>query len=410
MNYIFDIINLEFIIAIVFLVVAYYLRKEPFKVFLLFCHIGVILLLNDVLFSSSYFGDQWGYFLGTKTMRHSLSTLSFREISGFSMVINDAKVTGIFNAHGLSSLIFSLVPVPFIKSLHSVSMINFLLFLFLFVFIKKKFINNNSVDYFLLLFPSLLLYSSLALRDTLVLVIMFFTVYFIVIKEKKILGLIIGFPLLYLKFQNYSMIIMAVMLYTILERRSIKINIALFLAILIVIFFPERIPVIGSYYSEIERLRFALTAENMIKITGKFYDWEAAQAIYEPLGTGFSLVYLMAKNFIYMLFKPLPWECRNPFQIIQSVENITVFILIIIVNREKIICEVVRQKILFLNILLFISMSINGLVVINFGAAVRYKFTFIVIYFVFYYLLLHYDKLLYSKYLKNIRLSSPQKI
>ena len=391
MTFLYDIVNLEFIVIVSIVVASAYLRLEPLKVLLLFMHIMVIFLLNDVLFSPGYFGDQYGYVYNIKAIRKSIFTFTFP--------------VG-FDALGVSSSIFSMIPVPFINSIQSICMINFMLFLLLFVFTKKKFFNNNAADYFLLLFPSLLLYSSLALRDTLILVIMFISVYYIIIKEKEVLGLIIGFPLLYIKFQNYFMIILVVLLYKILKRRSMKINIGLFLAIIIGILIPEKIPIIGSLYNKIEMYRLALLAENMIKVTGKFYDWDFARSMFEPLGTGVSLIYLVAKNFLYMLFKPLPWECQNSFQIIQSVENIAVFIIIIMLNSKKIISHEVRNKVLFLNIMLFVSMAINGLVVFNFGTAVRYKFTFVVIYIAFYLLLLRYDSLSFNKNFQNSRLSS----
>jgi hypothetical protein len=367
-------------------------------------HIIVIFLLNDVMFTPSYFGDQWGYLNATRIIRNSFTTLSFQEITGFNMVIHDNKITGFNNEVGLSGLIFALLPIPFINSFQSLCMINYIFFLLLFVFIKKKLRSDNSVDYFFLLFPSLLLYSSLALRETLILVIMFFSVYFVVIKEQKVLGLIIGFPLLILKFQNYFMILLSVMFYIILKRRNKVINIAFVLAILMGMFYPEKVPIIGPYYSKIETIRLALLAENMIKVTGKFYDWEAAKSMIEPLGSGISLVYLVAKNFLYMLFKPFPWECRNVFQIVQSVENIGIVILIIMFNSKKIMSHRVKQKILFLNLMLFVSISVYGLVVFNFGTAVRYKFPFIMIYILFYLLLLSYDKLIKNKNLYSLSL------
>jgi len=404
MTFLYDIVNLEFIVIVSFVAVSAYLRLEPLKVALLFLHIIVIFLLNDVMFTPSYFGDQWGYLNATRIIRNSFNTLSFQEISGFNMEIHDIKITGFNNELGLSGLIFALLPIPFINSFQSLCMINYIFFLLLFIFIKKKLSSDNSVDYFFLLFPSVLLYSSLALRETLIMVIMFFSVYFIVIKEQKVLGLIIGLPLLILKFQNYFMILLSVMVYIILRHRNKAINIAFLLAILFGIFFPEKIPIIGPYYSKFERIRLALMAENMIKVTGKFYDWEAAMSMIEPLGSGISLVYLVVKNFVYMLFKPLPWECRNVFQIVQSVENIVIVIMIIMFNSKKIISQQVQQKILFLNIMLFVSMSIYGLVVFNFGTAARYKFTFIMIYIVFYLLLLSYDKLTKNKYLYSLSL------
>ena len=114
---------------------------------------------------------------------------------------------------------------------------------------------------------------------------------------------------------------------------------------------------------------------------------------YEPLGTGIILLYQVFKYFIYMLLKPLIWEADNPFQFIQSIENVVIFGMIIWVNHLKIFNEKIRQKILFLNCLLFVSMTINGLVVFNFGSAARYKFPFIVIYFVYFFYLLKSDEL-----------------
>ena len=116
-------------------------------------------------------------------------------------------------------------------------------------------------------------------------------------------------------------------------------------------------------------------------------------ALYEPLGTGLFLLYQVVKYFLYMLLKPFIWEADNPFQLIQALENIIIFGMIIWINRKKIVNEKIKQKILFLNCLLFVSMTINGLVVFNFGSAVRYKFPFIVIYFVYFFYLLKSDEL-----------------
>ena len=94
-----------------------------------------------------------------------------------------------------------------------------------------------------------------------------------------------------------------------------------------------------------------------------------------------------------MFLKPLIWEVDNPFQLIQSLENMVIFAMIIWINRKKIVYEKIKKKILFLNCILLVSMTINGLVVFNFGSAVRYKFPFIVIYFVYFFYLLRSDQL-----------------
>jgi len=63
-----------------------------------------------------------------------------------------------FNVHGskmgFSSFIYAAFPIPFIRSVQSIAMMNFLIFLIIFYFIKKFKLSFNNVDYFYLLFPS----------------------------------------------------------------------------------------------------------------------------------------------------------------------------------------------------------------------------------------------------------------
>ena len=385
MTFIYDIVNLEFVVAVSFIVVAYYLRSEPLKVFLFFCHILVIFLLNDVLFSSSYFGDQLRQLDAAKTIRNEwFSTeTAFRKHS--------AKM-------GFPSLIYAAVPLPFINSVQSLAMINFLIFLIIFVFIKKNKISSNRVDYFYILFPSLLLYSSLALRDTLILLFMMIGLYMILIREKFLLGLLLSSPLIIFKFQNYLMVIAAMMLFFYLKNAGGLRYGIMALFIIVGAFIPEKIPVVSHLYERLDTWRLALFYDQYL------YDWKYIKemkidALYEPLGTGLILLYQIVKYFLYMLLKPLIWEVDNPFQLIQSLENMIIFGMVIWINRQKVVNEKIRQKILFLNCLLIVSMTINGLVVFNFGSAVRYKFPFIVIYFVYFFYLLKCDEL----YIKQVQ-------
>ena len=376
MTFFYDIVNLEFVVAISFLIVAYYLRLEPLKVFLLFGHILVIFILNDVLFSPSYFGDQRVQLDAAKIFRYGVRQY---DLPGWKVAF--------------PSLIFSLFPIPFINSIQSISMINFIIFLLIFLFIKKENISNNTVDYFYLLYPSLLLYSSLALRDTLILSIMMIGIYTILIREKYIIGLIICSPIFFIKFQNYFMIIAALGIFFFLKKASKWRYIFLAIFVIIASFIPEKVPIVADLYGRLERWRLALFYDQYM------YNWEYIEkmninALYEPLGTGFILLYQIVKNFFYMLLKPFLWECDNPFQLIQSLENLVIFAMIIWLNRKTIVNEKIKQKILFLNCLLFVSMAINGLVIFNFGSAVRYKYTFIVIYFVYFFYFLRNDELI----------------
>lgn len=383
MNFLFDIINLQFIVAIAFFGVAYSMRKEPLKVFLLFCHILVIFLLNDVLFSPKYFGDQLRQVDAAQTIRGE-----------FFQTKNTFQKHG--PKMGFASLVYAAIPFPFINSVQSLAMINFLIFLAMFIFLRKYKLSNKRVDYFFLIFPSLLLYSSLALRDTLVLFFMLIGLYIIIVREKYILGLLFSSPLLIFKFQNYLMIIASIMLFKYLKNAGGLRYGFLILFTLAGAFFPEKIPVVSQIYERLESWRLALFYDQYM------YDWDYiskmnVDAFYEPLGTGILLLFQVLKYFLYMLLKPLIWEVGNPFQLIQSLENIVIFVMILIVNRYKVYNGKIREKILFLNCLLFVSMTINGLVVFNFGSAVRYKFPFIVVYFVYFFFLLSTDEQLKEK-------------
>mgnify|MGYP001184322603 CR=1 FL=1 len=377
MNFIFDIINLQFIVSVTFLAIAYFMRKEPLKVFLLYCHILVIFLLNDVLFPASYMSDQF---------RYVKISQEFRDFS--------LQSEQLYSTLGFSSLLFSLTPLPFINSVHSIAMINFMIFLLVFFLIKKFNMSSIKVDYFYLIFPSLLLYSSLALRDMLVLFFMFISVNTLLTKERIFLSLVFGSPLILLKFQNYLMFVVGLILYFYLKNAGRWRYFFLGSFVFLAAFIPEKVPFVNQLYEKIEWWRFALFADQYS------YNWDVIDKMkqyYEPLGTGFILLYQIFKFFIYMLLKPLIWEAGNPFQLIQSLENMIIFAMIIWINWKKVVHEKVRQKILFLNCLLFVSMTINGLVVFNFGSAVRYKFPFIVIYFIYFFYFLKSDELYVSQ-------------
>ena len=253
-------------------------------------------------------------------------------------------------------------------------------------------VSNQKVDYFYLIFPSLMLYSSLALRDVLILFFMMIGLYVILIKEKYLMGLLVSLPIITFKFQNYLMIIAAIMLFFYLKNAGGLRYGVMILFVIVAAFIPEKVPVFSQLYERLETWRLALFYDQYM------YNWEYIEkmnliSLYEPLGTGVILLYQIVKNFFYMLLKPLIWEVDNPFQFIQSVENMIIFVMILLINRHKVLNKKIRQKILFLNCLLFVSMTINGLVVFNFGSAVRYKFPFIVIYFVYFFHLLKSDEL-----------------
>ena len=79
----------------------------------------------------------------------------------------------------------------------------------------------------------------------------------------------------------------------------------------------------------------------------------------------------------YFLMKPLPWEADSLLQFVQSFENIFIFIFLgyMFFRTSRFDNQIALKWFVYL----IVALSIYGLVVFNFGTAVRYKFPFIVI-------------------------------
>jgi len=375
MTFIYDLVNLQFVLIIYF-VVVYYLRLDTLRSSLIMGHIITIFLLNDVLFDSSYWGDQHSYLLMTKDIREAVISLQGISVGGSSRTL-------------LPSFIFAFSPIPFINSVQSIAMINFLLYLISFLYLKKKRISSNSVDFFFLLYPSFLLYSSLALRETLTTLFMILSIYFIIVEEKRFTAFVFMLPLAIIKIQNFLIIILTYVIYIFLRKRSFRRYLMFFLGGCLVIFFGDHIAIIKFFFEKINYYRWNLIAENFA------YNWNFMESYnYEPFETGFSIIPLAIKSFLYMLFKPFPWEVTNLVQLIQSIENIFIIALIVWMLRKKALTNFIKQKLIFLNVMLILSMTIYGLVTFNFGTAARFRFPFIVVYLVFYFYLLRSDKII----------------
>ena len=76
--------------------------------------------------------------------------------------------------------------------------------------------------------------------------------------------------------------------------------------------------------------------------------------------------------------KPFPWEVENIFQLIQSIENIFILVFLFIFTKKSFN----QSQLITIRWLLYtiFVMTIYGLVVYNFGTAVRYKFIFVILY------------------------------
>jgi hypothetical protein len=314
-------------------------------------------LTNGLLFDPSYMPDQFGY----------LSLI--KDIRSFSYIpTSDIKIDS-------SAFILSIFPLPFIFDVIGVSFINKFIFTIAIAWLFKEKYISGACLWFAILYPDVVLYSSLALKDLLAMSIMLFGFIYL-IRNNKVKSFLWFLPLYVIKFQNFFISIFFYMLYFINSKYKKTYSISNFykLALLITV-----IVIISSYYfiDDLNRARVG-----MLILDGVDPDYITL------LTPGYQLILDGIKGLIHFLLMPFIWEASGGFQILQSVINIFVILFLIAYSIKY--YKLDKNKTLFWLIFLLFSMALHSVVISNFGTAARYRFPFIWIYVV----ILHVDILL----------------
>ena len=146
--------------------------------------------LNDVLFPAAYMPDQFQYFEATQRLRD----FNFEPIDNSNLKIN------------VSNWLLATIPLPYIETIKSLGFFNRLIATILIIWLYSSKNLRGWPLLLILFYPSFLLYSSLALRDTLVLVFMIFAVIFY-IEKRMFLALLVSLPLAIIKFREFLLVI-----------------------------------------------------------------------------------------------------------------------------------------------------------------------------------------------------------
>jgi len=293
-------------------------------------------LLNDLLFPSSYMSDQFRYLDCAIEIRN---TFDCKEMS------STVKRT---------SYIFAFTPIPVIDSVYSIAVINRFFYLCMIHILLIKHDKNISILFILTIYSSILIYSSVALRDNFLLIgLVFFCLS--VANNRSLLSLMI------MIFVGILKPLLAVPLFGIylyfLVSASLRIKLSKpYLIILYAIIFTLILSVYENAIVEvINLLRIAYFGEDISSIT----------VYYVPV---VSLASEFFPSILRFLFAPSLFEANNMLQVFSSIENIIVFIFLIIgFYKSK-----GNRFILFPVILLFLTGSVISLIVINEGTLTRY--------------------------------------
>ncbi len=199
-GFIFDFINLLVILLFVFICFKKnFINKFGFLIILLFSLTPI--LGNDIFFNFNIFPDQSKYIINVNVIRENYFTIIGEILNGDWEVFHNRFQIALgqqYIATRYASLLIASMPIPFVETVRSVGFCSKFIFVFWFIYLifnQKKFHKNENYYYYLLLIsPSILIYSSIALKEIFILVFfhlcMFFTIY------KKPLFLIISLGML----------------------------------------------------------------------------------------------------------------------------------------------------------------------------------------------------------------------
>lgn len=304
-------------------------------------------LLNDVLFPTSYMPDQFKYFSVVRSLRELDIPKEY-----YSSTVKTA------------GWILAFIPLPVVESPTSLGFFNRFLYCSLIVWLYHRKKIRGIPLIFLALYPSAMLYTSLALRDTLILFLMIVSIIAIVDNRKKLLSIAM-IPLFFLKFQNFFIIALFYPFYLLFTRETLFYKSRKFLFPFILLALAGIVPFIQSVISLVDFYRGAMFVED-----------GGDRAMYTPLvgiSDFFKLAIMSAPHF---LMKPFLWEVENNLQLLQSLENIFMAMFLVLLFRSAFAID----KKMSLKWLCFLlgALSIYGIVVFNFGTAARYRFPILI--------------------------------
>lgn len=346
-----DVVNCLFILLLLF----YLIEKKiitPTVFWLLILSLFSCFLFNYIFFDWKFFPDQNKYFGISQKIRDQLMDFDIKSETGSSYQF-------------VSGLFFSLVPLPFIETINSLSFFNKLIFVvFTAYFYHIKVIKNKYLILFIF-FPSILLYSSLSLKDNVVYVLCLSTIYNI-INGNNLRTILLLLLLTAVKLISGLLLttfyIAYRFLFSIYRKNNFKKNYTfLILITLIMIFFlSDQIlePINHHMYN------FYLEA--------KIQDSETSSLIY--INSFFHLVYKLIVSSIGAFFNPVFDLNKNLIlRLILVLENI-IFIYVLL-NLFKDYFKKIEDRFIFWFSYLLLNYGVFNLLFFNPGTIGRYKYT-----------------------------------
>ena len=358
-NLIYNFINCFLSIFIISIfAIKYKINKNFF--FLIILTLIFPLLINGPFMNWHELPDQSKYLKDTMLIRD------------FEFDLLDGRTPILF-----STLIFAVIPFPFIESFNDIGLINRLLFSLMIIFLINKKVSNIYI-YFLLLSPSMILYTSTALKETLV-VILTILILFSIIEKKNYMFVITLISLFLLKKQNAILIVPFFVIYKFYFNFNFKYKFLLSIILFIPILY---FTVVGS----------SLLLDSINYYRYNFFD--------EETGSGFGFVGFInfldvilniPLSYIKFLIAPFP-NIYSPVKFIFFIDSI-ILVVLLINNFMKL--KKINNSIFIFWLLFFLAfLSMYSITIFNEGTISRYKISFSIPFLlIIYFININYNKI-----------------
>ena len=350
-----DLLNYFVLISIFFYI---YKKKiishRELMIYSVFC--ATPFFVNEGLISYTTFWDQQRYVKLSDEVRQAW-------ISGSLLVESNEKLKMI-----VSSYVVAMFPIVSFSSINSVAFANKGFYCLTLIYLNRKNKMNGLLFFILLFTPTILLYSSVSLRDTFILSLMLMSVFLFLSEKKYITGLFVLIILFIIKPQNGLICFASISMYLIFNN-LLKKNVYLFLVLIIFSFSFIFIFFDNTFFEKLNFYRQGFYVEQY----GAYKDITSLEYYEKNLTLGFNNYSLkvLLLSLVNFFLAPL-FSIENSLHFISSVESLLFVVYLFIFfyyNLQK------NSEITFFWLVLFIiSCGIYSLIAFNDNTVVRYRF------------------------------------
>lgn len=292
---IYDILNYLIIFFIIFLFYTKnFLSVNDLIIYSFF--LATPFFFNDVIIDWTSFFDQIKYVNTSNYIREKIFSWNFPypELAPEK----DLKVY-------LSSLVFSFIPIISFNTINSVAFCSKGIYLLSLIFLNYKKKIPFILKIYFLFSPVILFYSSLSLRDLLILSVMLLSFYFLITRDFKIKIFLILSVLFIIKIQYFFLVIIVFLGHFFLAN-IFRYNLNKFLIISLLmfslLFLFDYIILDNRFLSHLEIYRMGFFAE-ISNYTDP--EWKLKYDYYYKLEFSYSQIFLVLKSFIVAIFFPI---------------------------------------------------------------------------------------------------------